>query len=99
MTLVGLPRDERQELLDAMDALGGRKGWGILELAPGLIYAHPGELVEQLLPRTLDMLNKLLAETPVERLGVTLTPEDMAPSDKSPFDARTRQHIRWQLGL
>lgn len=99
-TLVGLPRHDRQHLLAAIDRRGGRDTWGITELAPGYLYAHPGVLVETLLIGMVELLNSLLTETPVEHLaGVDLTVDDLRPPGEFPFDTRTRRHIRWQLGL
>jgi hypothetical protein len=73
---------------------------------PGRIHADPGVLVEQLLPRVLLMLNKIMDATPVGQLsGVSLQPSDLkapvAPtgSYSDPFRETSRQSIRWQLGL
>jgi hypothetical protein len=102
-TLVGLPGSQQSELLEAFAALGGDAEWGVEQLVPGRIHADPGILLEQLLPRALQMLNKIMDETPVERLsGVRLEPGDSEPpteGDSDPFHELNRQSIRWQLGL
>jgi len=49
------------------------------------------------------MLNRIMEETPVERLPhVTLQPSDSLPpsaAQSNPFVELNRQSIRWQLGL
>ena len=90
-------------MLAAFAALGGDEAWGVEELIAGRMHADPGILLEQLLPRVLDMLNKIMDETPVEQLsGVSLEPEDSEPpveGHSEPFHELNRQSIRWQLGL
>jgi hypothetical protein len=103
-TLVGLPAAERDELLAAFAALGGDAEWGVEQLIPGRFHADPGVLLEQLLPRVLHMLNRIMDEAPVEKLsGVNLAPGDSGPPNKEghseTFHELNRQSIRWQLGL
>ncbi len=102
-TLVGLPASQQAELLAAFAALGGEAVWGVEELIPGRIHADPGILLDQLLPRVLQMLNKIMDATPVEQLsGVSLEPDDSQPpveGHSEPFHELNRQSIRWQLGL
>ena len=79
-TLVGLPASEQAELLAAFTALGGKAEFGVEEVIPGRIHADPGVLLEQLLPRVLRMLNKIMDATPVEQfLGVSLQSSDLEP--------------------
>lgn len=101
-TLVGLPRDAIIEVLDAIKNLGGEKVWGVTERISGRLHADPGVLLEQLFPQVIDLLNSLMARTPIERLpNVNLTPENLLPpaDPDSPFSERNRQSIRRQLGL
>ena len=105
-TLVGLPGSDQADLLEAFAALDGEAAWGVDEVIPGRMHADPGVLLEQLLPRVLQMLNKIMDATPVERLsGVNLQPGDLevpvapAGSYSDPFNEINRQSIRWQLGL
>jgi hypothetical protein len=66
------------------------------------MHADPGVLFERLLPAVLELLNELMAATPVETLSnVSLKPEDLLPPAGSdqPFAERERHSIRWQLGL
>lgn len=79
-TLVGLPRSEQAELLAAVTALGGPEAWGVEELIPGRFHADPGILLEQLLPRVLQMLNEIMDATPVEQLSHT----QLEASDRQP---------------
>jgi len=102
-TLVGLPASQQTELLAAFAALGDDAAWGVEELIPGRMHADPGILLEQLLPRVLLMLNKIMDATPVEQLsGVSLESSHLQPpvgAHSEPFRELNRQSIRWQLGL
>jgi hypothetical protein len=98
----GIEGDELEALLNAMDTLGGRAGWGVEELISGLHFVDPGTLLDRLVDATVKLVNELMAATPVERLaGVTLTPEQCEPpaDPRGTFSERNRQSIRWQLGL
>jgi hypothetical protein len=89
-------------ILAAVDRRGGRAAWGLRELLPDRMHADPSVLLERLLPAVLELLNELMAATPVETLAhVSLKPEDLLPPaglDQS-FGERERHSIRWQLGL
>lgn len=103
-SLVGLPRDDEAEVLDAMDRLGGRNVWGVRRLLPGRSHVDPGLLVDRLLVSTVETLNALMAATPVEMLPhVALAPSDRLPPDPKdaldPFAPWIRQSIGLQLGL
>jgi hypothetical protein len=107
-TRVALPRDEAQDVLDAMDALGGREAWGVDQQGasePMDTFIRPGPFVEQLLRCASKLLDGLLAATPVERLkGVNLNLGEPVQSAEpiSASSARTGeqgQRVRWQLGL
>jgi hypothetical protein len=99
-TLVGLPSEDALRLVDAMDALGGSGHFGVREVLPGRVHADPGELVDEVFRRTVDLLNRLMEETPVERVAGELVPEAAgeAPVDDI-FSAPNRESIRSQLGL
>ncbi len=101
-TLVGLPRADRDRILEAADRRGGRDVWGLQELLPGRLHADPGVLLDRLLPLVIELLNELMTATPVEQLsGVSLKPEDRVPPRGwgEAFGERERHSIRWQLGL
>lgn len=100
-TLVGLPRREREELEAALAQLGGLNAWGIRELFPDRLHADARVLVERLLPAAVAVLDGILRHTPVERLAVADDADlsEGPPSGRTPFAARTREAIRWQLGL
>jgi len=101
-TLLGLPAAQTARLLIAIDSLGGRAAWGIQQLLPNRFYADPGLLLEQLFPRTVGLLDSLLAATPVERLDASEVgaARGSPPSEPdSPFSPEKRRSIRWQLGL
>jgi hypothetical protein len=102
-TLVSLPSSQQVELLAALSGLGGHADWGIEQLVPDRFHADPGILLEQLLPRILQLLNKIMDATPVEQLAhVSLQPSDYLPPSgpqSGPFVEMNSQSIRWQLGL
>jgi hypothetical protein len=99
-TMVGLPALDAQELLEAVEALGGQASWGIEELIPGRFHADPGILLERLLPLLIGLMNAIMDATPVERLaGVVINPSQAVPPTHAPFDERSRTSVRWQLGL
>jgi hypothetical protein len=99
-TMVGVSARDSQGLMDAVAALGGNVAWGIEEIIPGRFYADPGVLIERLLPLVVELLNAIMATTPVETLpGVKLVPSHQIPPTEAPFDERTRSSVRWQLGL
>jgi len=105
-SLVGLPRRDQPLLLAAMDALGGRTAWGARSTLPGRIHLDAGVLVDRLFEESIGLLNRLMRNTPVERLpGVALTPSNLGPpadgptGRSGPFDSWARKSIRWQLGL
>lgn len=99
-TLVGLPHAEAEELVSAMDELGGRELFGVRQLLPDRIHADPGLLLDALFSRALELLDELMRLTPVERLeGVSIAPEHHHPPSGGGFDEWSRTSIRWQLGL
>lgn len=103
-SLVALPREDHAMVLAAMDRLGGRDAWGVRGLLPGRTHVDPGLLVDRLLVNAIELLNALLAATPVERLRhVVLSPSDAIPPNPEdttdPFAGWIRQSIRLQLGL
>jgi hypothetical protein len=99
-TLIGLPAAHEARLRTAFSALGGLADWGVEELLPRRLHFDAGVLIEQLLPRVITMLNKIMDATPVETLPhVSLQASDLvAPNDGS-FVEINRQSIGWQLGL
>ena len=99
-TLAGLPRDDGDQILEAVDRRGGLEAWGLRDVLPGRLHAEPGVLLDRLLPAVIDVLNDLMAETPVETLsGVSLKPADRVPPRGDGFGDKERRSIRWQLGL
>jgi hypothetical protein len=99
-TLVGLPHGDADQLVEAMDACGGRAEWGVQELLPGRFHADPGVLMDRLFRAVIGLLNDLQGSTPVEWLsGVHLREEDSLPPSEGPMEAAERESVRWQLGL
>ncbi|MBS1675976.1 MAG: hypothetical protein JST08_01195 [Actinobacteria bacterium] len=100
VTLVGLPPDDATRLLAAMDALGGRGLFGVRELLPGRVHADPGDLVDEVFRRTVDLLDRLMAETPVETVATGPLPGSAdGPPEDHIFGTRSRESIRLQIGL
>jgi hypothetical protein len=105
--LVGLPARDETEVLECMDDLGGREAWGVRQALPDRVFLDPGVFVDRIFEEVLLLLNKLMRETPVERLPhVALSKADREPPPDSgrrlfgdPFDMAPRTSIRWQLGF
>lgn len=101
-TLVGLNSEDEADILNAMDALGGRARWGVEELLPGRFHVDPGVLVEAIFVEVIPLLNELMDLTPVESLpDANLTAADLGPPAErdSPFNEASRFSIRMQYGL
>jgi hypothetical protein len=99
-TLVGLPHDDAQVVLRAMDAVGGRRAWSVEEVIADRFHVDPGVLVERVLMETITVLNELMSLTPVEKLAnVNLSGHQGPPLDDHVFAEHNRLSIRWQLGL
>jgi len=97
-----LPRSDGAQILEAADHLGGRDSWGFVDLIEDRLHFEPGILLDQLLPRMIDVLNELMEATPVQRLPrVSLKPGNQVPpgSWDAAFSEHERQSIRWQLGI
>ncbi len=66
----------------------------------GRYHADPGSLLEQLFPAAVQVIDRAMASTPVERLaGVRLTPEDCQPPKREEFAEWQRTSILRQLAL
>jgi len=106
-SMVGLPAREEAAILAAMRALGGEASWGVRSSVRGRSHVDPGVLVDRLFESIVDLLNELMARTPVEHFpGFRLSAVDTqapAPSGQSgdldPFAPWIRQSIRMQLGF
>lgn len=100
--LVGLPREDMEETLASMDSLGGRSSWGVESLWDSRMHAEPGVLLAKTFERSIEVLNAIMENTPVENLpNVRLTPAQcLPPSDPSDrYSQMKREGVRWQLGL
>ena len=92
------PQRSRDEVLDALEQLGGLEAWGVGKpFDDDALYIHPGTFVEQLLPRTLEVFRDLMSTTPVEKLLNDNAEQDRLADTRplSPQDTRTLL----QLGL
>ena len=100
-TLVGLPPADAQNLVGAMDALGGRSAFGLRTLLPDRVHADPGTLLDAIFVRTVALLDQLVRMTPVERLAgrTPLSGDPTPPPDDAIFGDQQRKSIRLQLGL
>jgi hypothetical protein len=99
-TWIGLPDDERDLVLAAADALGGRQAWGVNHPAPNDFLLDPGRLADQLAIHTANLIVAVQDATPVEHLtGVTpgQAVDLTSPLDGFGIDAHMR--VRLQLGL
>jgi hypothetical protein len=96
---VGLPEADAEAILHAIDRLGGRELWGVREPQSGEFHADPGSLADQVIIHTVNLLNAVQAETPVERLkGVTAGYASPDPTDTL-LGIDGRKRVRLQLGF
>lgn len=101
-TLMRLPSDDQGKLRGAFANLGGEAAWGVELQSLGQTYVDPGVLLDNLLPRVLQLLNEIMDATRVESLaGVSLKTSDKLPpaSKVGLFTAAHCESIRWQLGF
>lgn len=99
-TVVGLPPDDTQRLVAAMDAVGGRRAFGLRITLPDRVHADPGKLADAIFTRTVGLLNRLMEGTPVESFAGTPIPsDDTVPPNDEIFGSQPRESIRLQLGL
>jgi hypothetical protein len=103
--LMALPRNHLQDIVNAMDRMGGRTTWSVQPYGATELRVDPGTLLEMLLPRIAALLNDVMQATPVESLPhVTLTPADGRPPETADgifdeFSTGQRACIRTLLGL
>ena len=106
-SMIGLPARDETAILAAMRAVGGEASWGVHSSLRGRTYVDPGVLVDRLFEAIVDLLNELMAKTPVERLPAVTTSvietDAPTPSGQSgeldPFAPWIRESIRLQLGF
>ncbi len=99
-TWVGLREDERDFVLEASDALGGREAWGVNEPTPNEFHLDPGRLADQLAIHTANLIVAVQDATPVELLtGVTQGHTVDLTSPLDGFGIDTGMRVRLQLGL
>lgn len=102
---VALPRSNGDQLVRAIDLLGGAQHWEWRSLGRGAWHANPHSLVELLVPLVAELLNSLMAATPTDGLvgarglrSDECQPPTHTPPHGEPFDEKHRQSVRWQLG-
>lgn len=102
-TIVALPADDEKNILQAMDALGGRDKWGVRQLSANFNEVNPGVLVDKLFEEVTNLLDDLMDNTPIEKLSHIEKAQKTngPPKEKAgdPFSEWHRQTIRWQLGF
>lgn len=97
---VGLREDERDLVLEAADALGGRPAWGVSEPFPDEFHLDPGRLADQLAIHTAKLIVAVQDATPVERLtGVASCRTFDLTNPLDGFGIDTYMRVRLQLGL
>jgi hypothetical protein len=95
---MALPANDRDEILAAVERVGGHTAWGVAEPLTGYdLHIQPGKFVERLLAESIYLLNLIMSMTPVETLDGVEHPENLAHArlPLSLFDIR----LIWQLGL
>lgn len=103
--LIGIPSDDVKEIIEAMDALGGKESWGFKPTIPGRNLIEPGVLLDKLFELAVNMLNEIMKVTPVEKLpnldlnNITYEPFVKDKKGFDDFSEESRKNIRWQLGF
>jgi hypothetical protein len=101
-TLVCLPPDEVDKLLEIAHRNDWAAQWGLEELRPGLAHVQPDRIVDSFLRLSLAVLDRLMAATPVESLlpnGVEVDGGCGPDVDDGPFSRRNRFSICAQFGF
>lgn len=99
-TWVGIPARDVQLLRGAMKDLGGEPAWGVTGNAADGYRADPGQLADTLIIRTVDVLNAVLAETPVENLSGVVPGQTGQPDPTHELlGVDGRRRVRLQLGI
>lgn len=104
-SLIRIPPDDEADVLAAMDGLGGKDVWGARRILNDSVHIDAGVFVDTLFPKVIELLNDLMAHTPVELLAnVALSDADKKPPAPDPrntgiWDEWVRTSIRWQLGF
>ncbi|MBL7553807.1 hypothetical protein I6A60_39170 [Frankia sp. AgB1.9] len=101
-TIMSMPGVDQAALLAATGAAGGDASWGISPQRRG-IHADAGVLLDRLFHEVVEVLNRLMEETPVEQLAhVALGPANSGPQggkSDAVWDSANRLAVAWQLGL
>jgi hypothetical protein len=93
---ITLPTAYESQILASMDNLGGRDAWGALQGLGGTVAVDPGQFVEQLFPAVVQLLNKVMAATPLARADIRRPRPD---ADHPWYGERNRLSVSWQLGF
>ena len=108
-TSIGLPTAQTSRLLHLVAQHGGTEQWGISPQShTDAVTIEPDVALDRALIPAMDLLNRLLRATPVERL-LTQWPEeilmsqppgrDTPPDDDDIFAEHRTDSVRWQIGL
>lgn len=95
---VVLPADSATELANAMRSTGGLESWGFRETVPGQLWVRPFVLIEQMIVKTTEALNDLLAAMTDPNLPAPTDPAPEPSIESWPWEKSSRRHIRWQVG-
>jgi hypothetical protein len=97
-TFMGLPSTDRDEILAAIERLGGRELWGVDAPLTGYdLHIFPGNFVERLVAESIQLMNQIMITAPIEQLDGIEHPENLrtAAIPRSLLS----EHLIWQLGL
>jgi hypothetical protein len=93
-----LPLDHAAEIEEAIAEIGNLEDWGVDRSLEGRHYIEMRRFVENLVPIAVQILNDILAATPVELLGSVPVDDEGSGADEA-WRSDYRIRIRWQLGL
>ena len=99
-SLVAIPGEERSEIAELAEALGGSDRWGV-RVSGTETYVEPDRFTECLMPLAIALLDETLSHTDVRHLpGVGPDAElTSAPPEKYPFSSEIRRRLRLLAGI
>jgi hypothetical protein len=99
-SLVAVPGEERTEIAEQVETLGGATAWGVRPSGAD-IYIEPDLFAERLMPTAIGLLDETLARTDVRRLPGVGQDADLStsPPNEFPFSEEIRRRLRLLTGI
>lgn len=102
--LMQLPVKDQEDIIKSMESTGGAESWGLRSLNMGRNDVRPNVLVDKIVEQTINLLNIIMKQTPVESLqyfdyGSKVDKSNRKNDTMDPFNDWNSKAIIWQLGL